>query len=77
MEIRPRDEDDVPLFVSAVGATARVASRFSPEERAVIERYRREPIELVRAEILGQRLRQTARPIVDPPRGDEKPRQNP
>lgn len=54
VEILPRDEDKyAPLFDSAIVATEKVLARFSPDERAAIERYQRELVELMRAEILG------------------------
>ncbi|GLY69155.1 MarR family winged helix-turn-helix transcriptional regulator [Amycolatopsis taiwanensis] len=54
VEILPVDEEKyAPLFESAMVATEKVLVRFSPAERAAIERYQREIIELMRQDILG------------------------
>ena len=55
IEIVPVDEDKLtPLFSSAQDATEQVLRRFSPEERAAIERFQRELIDLIRADLLGE-----------------------
>jgi DNA-binding MarR family transcriptional regulator len=54
VEILPMDEEKyAPLFASAMVATEKVLTRFSPQERAAIERFQRELIELMREDILG------------------------
>ncbi|HET6499498.1 MAG TPA: MarR family transcriptional regulator [Amycolatopsis sp.] len=54
VEILPVDEEKyAPLFASALIATEKVLERFSPRERASIERYQRELVELMRADVLG------------------------
>lgn len=54
VEILPVDEAKyAPLFESAMVATEKVLTRFSPAERAAIERYQRELIGLMREDILG------------------------
>ncbi|HVV11558.1 MarR family transcriptional regulator [Amycolatopsis sp.] len=52
VEILPLDEEKyLPLFASAMVAMEQVLERFSPEERDVVERYEREIIAAVRADI--------------------------
>lgn len=54
VEILPVDEEQfAPLFSSAVVAMEKVLRRFSPAERDAIERYQRELVELMRADLLG------------------------
>jgi DNA-binding MarR family transcriptional regulator len=54
VEILPMDEERyAPLFSSALVATEKVLQRFSPAERAAIERYQREIVETMRMDLLG------------------------
>lgn len=54
VEILPMDEEKyAPLFASALDAVEQVLEKFTPAERAIVERYEREVQRLMRAEILG------------------------
>ncbi|WAL66281.1 MarR family transcriptional regulator [Amycolatopsis cynarae] len=54
VEILPFDEEKfAPLFASALDAVEQVLERFSPAERETIERYERQLLELMRAQVLG------------------------
>ncbi|MBB2934966.1 DNA-binding MarR family transcriptional regulator [Amycolatopsis bartoniae] len=55
VEILPLDEDKLrPLFDSALDVTREVLEKFSPAEREVVERYEREMLRLIRADVLGE-----------------------
>lgn len=55
VEILPMDEEKyAPLFASALDVVEQVLEKFSPAEREIVERYEREVVRLIRAELLGQ-----------------------
>ena len=54
VELVPFDEEKfAPLFASALDALEDVLAKFSPDERAVVERFERELYERMRDEVFG------------------------